>query len=666
VARTTTTKDLIVRVVTPRFLTEGDEVVVPTLVHNYLQGSKAVAVGIKAEGVEAAGGPVGAAPETIQVPQGAEQRVDRRFTAARPGRATFTSTATTDADSDAVEMQIPVLPFGLRQQNGIAGSIAGDGEKNAELVLPQTANPSGRLIRVSLAPSLAGPLLGALDELTSYPYGCTEQTLSSFLPNLVVLRALDQLKIAPTERLKALDRQVSEGLRRVYDYQHEDGGWGWWKTDENHPFMTAYAVYALIEARSAGYAVDSSRIVNGTRVLHTQFTQYPRAVPDLKAYMAYVLALAATAPSDEGRGSLAHRGVEGARDVTTKAWEARERMSPYGRALLVLTLDALKDARAAEATRTLIDAAQQKGDLAWWKVDSDPLLEDYADTSVEATAFAVKALAARDPKHPLLEPAVRWLLLNRDGNWWSSTKQTAMALYGLLDYMRARREGGADTTVDVLVNGTPVGTRTFTAASLTTPDPVVVSAPAVAGRNQVQVRKRGGGVIHWAATAEYFDKAGPFERTGSRKLAITRQYFSLSPVQQGKRIVYREATFDGHARPGDLLLVRVDVAGSTGWRYLMIEDPLPAGVEAVRDTSLYTLEKARQFWDGSRREYRDDRIVFFQNRFTEGHYEYVYLLKVTTPGVFRAMPAQVSAMYIPEARASSEPQTITVANEVAK
>ena len=35
VARTTTTKDLIVRVVTPRFLTEGDEVVMPTIVHNY-------------------------------------------------------------------------------------------------------------------------------------------------------------------------------------------------------------------------------------------------------------------------------------------------------------------------------------------------------------------------------------------------------------------------------------------------------------------------------------------------------------------------------------------------------------------------------------------------------------------------------------------------------
>ena len=40
VARTTTTKDLIVRVITPRFLTEGDQVVLPTIAHNYLPDAK--------------------------------------------------------------------------------------------------------------------------------------------------------------------------------------------------------------------------------------------------------------------------------------------------------------------------------------------------------------------------------------------------------------------------------------------------------------------------------------------------------------------------------------------------------------------------------------------------------------------------------------------------
>jgi uncharacterized protein YfaS (alpha-2-macroglobulin family) len=349
------------------------------------------------------------------------------------------------------------------------------------------------------------------------------------------------------------------------------------------------------------------------------------------------------------------------RQAVDLAWTRRDGMTAYGQALLLLALDALKDPRGNDVFRSLVGSAQKKGDLAWWSVTNDPLLDDFGDTSVEATAFVVKALAAREPKSPLLEPAVRWLLLNRtNGGWWSSTKQTAMALYGLLDYMRARNEGAADANIDVLVNGAPAGSAAFTPASLTAPDPLVVTAPAIAGKNIVEVRKRGGGSVYWSAAAEYYDTAGAAERSGSRKLALVRKYYTLTPVRVENRVVYRETPFNGTAQPGDLLLVRLDAAGSNDWRYLVIEDPLPAGVEAVQQLNLFELERKTAYWDGSRREYRDDRVVFFQESFTAGHYQFVYLLKVTTEGVFRAMPAQIAAMYVPDATASSDAQTLTV------
>ena len=89
----------------------------------------------------------------------------------------------------------------------------------------------------------------------------------------------------------------------------------------------------------------------------------------------------------------------------------------------------------------------------------DPLLFDFADTSVEATAIAVQALARRDPRNPLLERAVRWLMLNRSGGYWITTKQTAMALYGLLELLQARNETPQPFTVDVYVNGALAGTH---------------------------------------------------------------------------------------------------------------------------------------------------------------------------------------------------------------
>jgi len=302
------------------------------------------------------------------------------------------------------------------------------------VTIPDGANPLARTVSIALAPSLAGSLLGALDFLTGYPYGCTEQTVSSFLPNLLVTRALTDLKLAPTERLSALDRQVSSGLQRLADYQHDDGGWGWWKSDGNHPFMTAYALWGMDEARRAGVKVQEHRINNGVRALARLYRDYPRVEPDLKVYEAYVLQRAATEPEiewyEEGASHKYTHSV--ARD---EAWEARSRMTAYGRALLLLLLDEAKDARGNELAQALAGEAQTRGDVSWWPVANDPLLLDAAETSIEATAFAVQALARRDPKNPLVERAVRWMMLNRTAGYWSTTKQTSMAIYGLLSFM---------------------------------------------------------------------------------------------------------------------------------------------------------------------------------------------------------------------------------------
>ncbi len=664
IGRTTVTKDLILRVVTPRFLTEGDNVDLPLIVHNYLPSDKTVKVTASATGltsVAAADGRAATAQDsTLRVARSGEARIDWRFKADQVGVATVTGSATTDVDSDAVELSFPVLPFGLKREIGSAGSLVGQGEQSAELVIPDSANPAARTLHVYLAPSLAGPLLGALDFLTSYPYGCTEQTLSSFVPNILVKRAFDALHLPATEGLKSLDRQVTEGLARLYDYQHEDGGWGWWKTDENHPFMTAYALYGLLEAKTSGYKVEEFAIENGVRALRRLYLKYPRAVPELKAYEIYVLALAAA------RGIQAQDpGADGPEydqaSALNEAVAAQGRMSPYGQSLLLLALDLAKDRRGDALAGALTAAVQRKGDLAWWKSDNDPLLEDFQDTSVEATAFALRALAARDPHSPLLEPAVRWLLLNRTyGAYWASTKQTAMVLYGLLDVMKARGETAQDSEVEVFVNGASAGVKTLKGTDLTSPEPVEITAAATGGKNSVRLVKRGAGTLYWAAKAVYFDTSSASGPTGSRKLALLRQYFSLSPVSVKGRIVYRETPFNGQSSPGDLLLVRLTAAGATDWRYLMIEDPIPGGTESIRQDSLYELERAKEWQWGSQREYRDDRVVIFQEQFERGRYEFSYLLKVVTPGTFRAMPARISAMYVPGATASSEVQTLSV------
>ena len=656
IARTTVTKDLIVRVITPRFLTEGDEVATPVIAHNYLPGAQAVDVAVTASGLTPAGTPSGS---RLDLASGGEGRLDWRFKAGTTGRATVTAKASTAADADAVEMSLPVLPFGLKREAGRSGALTSADTAEVTLAVPATSNSAARSIEVLLAPSLAGSMLGALDFLTSYPYGCTEQTLSSFLPTLVVARTLAQMQLKPTERLTLVDRQVTAGVTRLLDYQHEDGGWGWWKTDENHPFMTAYALYGLLETRANGYQVNEWKVRQGLGALAKLYREYPRAVPALKAYMVYVLARASAAGLEadlpDGVGFDRSAAID-------ELWSRRDDLTPYGRALLLQTLDLVQDRRGDALATALAGEVKTTGDLARWEVDHDPLLEDWADTSVEATAMAVQALAPRMPDSPLLPSAVRFLLASRQsGAYWATTKQTAMALYGLTAYMKARGERPEAFTADVLVNGTVAGTARFDAASIAAPDPIKVTAPAREGDNQIVVRRRGGTALYWSAAAKYYDMRTPIERTGGRRLAISREYFTLASMTRGNRIVYRETPFAGTASPGDVVLVRLTVAGATDWRYLLIEDPLPAGAETIADDALYALEKPRPRPWGGRQEFRDDRAVFFQDGLPGGRVEFWYLLKIVTPGIFRAMPAQVVPMYVPDVSASTTPITFTIA-----
>lgn len=649
VAKSLTTKDLILRVVTPRFLTEGDHVTIPSIVHNYLPQEKTVAVTVTADGLTPDAGATGT--RSVTVPQNGQQRSDWTFTAQAVRPVTFTGKATTDAAGDALALTIPVNPAGLQRNLGASGSLTGGDARTFEFTLPTTANPGGRSVRVSLAPSLAGSVLGALDYLTSYPWGCTEQTLSSFVPNVVVLKALAEMQLTPTERMASMDRQVSDGLKRLYDYQHEDGGWGWWKTDENHPFMTAYAVDGLLQAKASGVRFEEYRINTGARALVELWNQYPRAMPDLKAYELYVLARTEVDGFDVAA-------------ALNELWDARTRMSPTGQAFLLMTLDARKDARGEQLAKDLIAAAKTQGDLSSWPGTSDALMEDLVDTTPESTALALQALAERGSQDPVLERAARWLMANRNaGSFWMSTKQTALALRGLLAFMKARGEKPAPVTADVLVNGTKAGTVRFDAASLTAPNPVLVEAPAADGTNTVRIVRQGAGALYVDAGLRYYDKPAAAERTGTRRLAMLRQYFTLTPVTVLGKIVYREAPLNGPVKTGDLLLVKLTVAGAKDWRYLQIEDPLPAGFESIERSSQYELEKPPAWNYGSNREFRDDRTVYFLDNLATGREDFSYMLRATTPGTFGAMPAHVSPMYVPDVTASSDMTTVVVTPE---
>ena len=125
-----------------------------------------------------------------------------------------------------------------------------------------------------------------------------------------------------------------------------------------------------------------------------------------------------------------------------QVYDQRSKLSPYGMALLGLALEQAKDARARRDRRGAgTQRVKQDQEQAWWPATRDEMLDFSEDATPEATAYVVKFLSHQRADSPLLPKAALWLMNHRnEGYWWSSTKQTAMVIYGLTDYLKATNE----------------------------------------------------------------------------------------------------------------------------------------------------------------------------------------------------------------------------------
>jgi hypothetical protein len=279
----------------------------------------------------------------------------------------------------------------------------------------------------------------------------------------------------------------------------------------------------------------------------------------------------------------------------------------------------------------------------------------WSQGGVEATAFSLRALLAIDPENAMIDPAMTWLVRNRRGSRWKSTRDTAVVIGALADYIVTRGEDKPDWTCEVRVNGTTVKTLTVEPGAVFDFDGVV-EIPAdllKSGENSVTISRNGTGVLYASAWLTYFTREEKIPAAGNEVL-IQRKYFR---VREGKTLSgeYRPVRVelqDGDPlKSGDRVEVEMRIEAKNHYEYLLIEDRKAAGMEAVDVQSGWN-------WGGSgvsaHRELRDERTAFFVSSLPEGDHVILYTLRAEIPGVFHALPSTIEAMYVPEIRANSE------------
>ncbi|MEI6501139.1 MAG: alpha-2-macroglobulin family protein, partial [Armatimonadota bacterium] len=635
------TMPLLVRLTLPRFYVQGDEGIAAATVHNYTGTERTVKVSMTTQGAEL----LEPAEKTIKLANDGIQRLTWKIKVTRDNSVRFLVSADGGpGGKDAMESTLPVQPDGVKDVVAAAGMTAT--KDTATLNLPASAVPGSGSVQVSLSPSLAGPLFEALEYLTTYPYGCAEQTMDGFLPDLIVANTLKQLG-AQRPRPKMLDRYVSFGLQKLLRFQHSDGGWHWWEHDDSDPFITAYVVYGLKLASDAGYVGAGEAMVKGTVYLRNALKE--AQYRDAQAYLLWAAAYA---------GVWDAESLTLAQKIGGDLFEQRAKLDYFSRASLALACNALANSVKAEDVdglrlkATTIAAeldkeAKPQGVGAYWAADGR-YQYSWLDNNVEVTSQVLSMLLTLKPDSTNIVPAVRWLMAARDGKQWSSTKDTAAAVLALTQYLQQSKELQPSFTARVFSGDKLIQELKF-APKDAFADPVKVNISALdlkPGDNALRIEKDGTGNVYWAARLSYLTPSAQVVPV-AKGIEVERKY----------RVPAVDPSAAGTLDPGSVVYVDVTIRNSENLRYALLQEPIPAGCEVVEGEDDYQPEIALD-----RREVWDNKLVLYFDYLHAGERTFSYILRTEAPGNYRILPTSAELMYFPEVRGNGKPVRVKIAD----
>ena len=569
-------------------------------------------------------------------------------------------------------------------------------------------------------------MLDALPYLIDYPYGCTEQTMSRFLPAVITTRTLGDLGLKPETAankifggieqstaaathpggkhdLKELDEITRQSLDRLYKFQHADGGWGWWKDGDSDHFMTAYVVWGMTMARQAGIPIQTETVARAGSYLDKELVE-EEANYDEQAWMLHALAAweSSQAPPRQGGVSVS----EFQQKAFNNLWTNRDKLNAYTRSLLALSAHYFGYQDQAKTLivnlengvkidtkpdTSIVQQGAQTSDIsvigtAHW--GEDGIYWRWSDGGVEATSFALRALLAIDPQNRLVEPVTNWLIKNRRGAQWNNTRDTAIVVMTLDDYLRTTKEVGSQLGYELLVNGNSVATKAIAIdEALSAPSQFEIPREMLRdGPNEITIRRTNGtGPVYFSAQAKFFSLQEPLTPAGN-EIFVRRQYFKLvnHPTLLKGFVSERLPLNDGETvKSGERVEAVITVEAKNNYDYLLFEDLKPAGLEAVqirsgenlyarqlksgalksKNSTLMNYTSSSDFTDESRwvyQELRDRKVALFIDHLPEGVWQISYELRAESPGTFHALPVLGQAMYVPEIRTNGAEVRIKV------
>lgn len=617
------TKDVIVRPILPNIMRIGDEIVLSAIVQNFTQQDQTFDIDLKFD----AGNVEQPLFSDIVIKS---NEIKQLYWKVKPtaennkSKLIFAARVKNNADlADVVTQEIPVRPFGFEEKR----AETGEGVKSFTIKLSSDAHQEKTKVTLALSPTIIGTLPTAMKYLINYPYGCVEQTTSRFVP--AVIAKANQDIFAQSLKDKDINDIIQKGLARLSTLQQRDGGWVWWFSGKSDPFITAYVVEYLLQAKQVGIKVDNELLSQAQNFLENSQDNSRESV----IAKTYALTLLNSQKRNLHISDL-------------------DNLSPDLLSLAVMAnyLNGDKNSQS-NGLNKLISMVQTQGDAVFWEA-GNKLNFGSKDAS---TALALRTIVLVGGDRNLAAKGARYLTRVRQSDYWSNTYATAQVIRALVDLSKNGDELTPNYNYAVSLDGKQIAQGTITNSKQVIQDITIPVSSINNNGSALSINKEGDGQIYSTMIIDEFH-TDRNAKSLNHGLSIKREYVNEKGNEYSIGV-------------GDTVIVRITVGGlKANENYGVINDELPSGLVPINQSFKneqygYNPNTYYTSYDVSDTEVTENGMVLSLYQIAPGERTYTYKARVISEGTFIIPPVTVSLMYAPEIYGRSDVQMVKIAKE---
>ncbi|XP_062412466.1 C3 and PZP-like alpha-2-macroglobulin domain-containing protein 8 isoform X2 [Sardina pilchardus] len=340
------------------------------------------------------------------------------------------------------------------------------------LGVPHNVVAGSERATASMIGDVMGPTLNNLDRLLRLPFGCGEQNMIHFAPNVFVLRYLQKTHQLSTEVETEATDYLLQGYQRQLTYKRQDGSYSAFgeRDSSGSMWLTAFVLKSFAQSRGfifidpeelrapkawlIAHQKDEGSFPAMGRILNKDLQGGIHGKISLTAYV--VVALLETGIDTEEEKLAVARAKAFLESNTYSADD------PYTTALLAYALALLRSPYAPLALRRLNHMAITQDGFTHWSLTgstvtdedtfmgfSDGLSQSVVSAEVEMTAYGLLTYTLLGDVASAL-PVVKWLSQQRNAlGGFSSTQDTCVALQALSEYAILSYVGGVNLTISL-------------------------------------------------------------------------------------------------------------------------------------------------------------------------------------------------------------------------